>query len=401
MLTQVGSVATYRQIADVIRSMQRVSIEVENAPDKRKHLRSFTLHEAAGLLGVGVREIRAALRILSLGVRGRVDFAALTRLREALDADGVRLVPQRRPELGEGLATVVFSNFKGGSAKTTTSVHFAQFMALAGYRVLMVDLDSQGSATAQFGIDPSMEVGLGSSFLAWVAARDARTGFDPRSLCRRTYWPSLDLVPAGPVLAEAEDILFRRSQGDGREEVPFFDELNAFLLEVGPAYDVVVVDTRPNVDMLMTVALHAATVLIVPTRATMTDLASTGAYFQHIANYVTQFERDFGQPIATASTRVLITAYDPSDRSQEAFVGLIRKRFGHAVLDGEFLQSKVVGTANFSKETVYEYEPSTDRNSFNRVVGSVNAVNRAIERELQVFWRRVPPAQAAGQGATP
>jgi chromosome partitioning protein len=71
------------------------------------------------------------------------------------------------------------------------------------------------------------------------------------------------------------------------------------------------------------------------------------------------------------------------------------------VLDGEFLQSKVVGTANFAKETVYEYEPSTDRNSFNRVVGSVNAVNRAIERELQVFWRRVRPGQTAGQEATP
>jgi cellulose biosynthesis protein BcsQ len=45
-------------------------------------------------------------------------------------------------------------------------VHFAQYMAREGYRVLLVDLDSQGSATAQFGIDPSSEVGLDNSFAA-------------------------------------------------------------------------------------------------------------------------------------------------------------------------------------------------------------------------------------------
>ena len=41
-------------------------------------------------------------------------------------------------------------------------------------------------------------------------------------------------------------------------------------------YNVAVVDTRPDVNMLMTIALHAATALVVPARLTMTDLASTG-----------------------------------------------------------------------------------------------------------------------------
>ena len=96
---------------------------------------------------------------------------------------------------------VAFANFKGGSAKTTGSVHCAQYLALQGYRVLMVDLDSQGSATAQFGLDPSNEVGADNSFAAWTVAREDGRFLDPRSLCQRTYWPGIHLVPAGAALA--------------------------------------------------------------------------------------------------------------------------------------------------------------------------------------------------------
>ena len=42
------------------------------------------------------------------------------------------------------------------------------------------------------------------------------------------------------------------------------------------------------------------------------------------------------------------------------------------------------------KETLYEYEPSTDRTAYNRVLGSANAVNRAIEREILRAWGRLP-----------
>jgi chromosome partitioning protein len=45
-------VGMYRRIADVLRSAQRVAIEAENAPDKRKRLRTFSTQEVAALLGI-------------------------------------------------------------------------------------------------------------------------------------------------------------------------------------------------------------------------------------------------------------------------------------------------------------------------------------------------------------
>jgi chromosome partitioning protein len=390
-MAELTNVLNYRRIADVVRAAQRVAIEHENAPDKRKRLRTFSLQEAAALIGMPLHDVTAHRKDARAATsRRRMTFEELGSLRQSLYATRgeIRLLPARRHELGEELATVVFSNFKGGSAKTTSSVHFAQYMALRGYRILLVDLDSQGSATAQFGIDPSTEVGEGNSFATWLAARDADEPLDPASLCQMTYWPTIDLVPAGAILAEAEERLSRRSATGRVERVLYFEELNAFLAPISHNYDVVVVDTRPDVNMLMTVALHAASGLIVPTRATMTDLASTGEYFAHLATYVADFEDAIGTPLPTKFTRIMITSYDPADRSQEALGKLIREHFGDTVLPGEFLNSRVMGTAGFGKQTLYEYQASTDRAAYNRVLASVNAVNQAIEQDILCWWGR-------------
>jgi chromosome partitioning protein len=397
-VAQTTLAATYGRIANVLRAAQRVAIEVENAPDKRKRLRTFSGQEVALLLGLKLQEIAAYTRSpdhQSRLPRNRLDFNDIIALRKSLrDSLGdSRFLPRRSPESGETLATVVFANFKGGSAKTTSSVHFAQYMAREGYRVLLVDLDSQGSATAQFGIDPSTEVSFEKSFTAWTIAREAGRELEGTSLCQATYWPYIDLVPAGAVLAQAEESLSQRSSERKFENVFYFDELASFLTAVGDEYDIAVVDTRPDVNMLMTIALHAATGLIIPARATMTDLASTGEFFAHLANYVAEFEQAFGVGINVKFTKVMVTAYDPTDRSQEALVSLIRERFGDSVLPGEFLHSRIMGTAGFGKETLYEYEPSTDRAAYNRVIASANAVNRAIEREILRGWGRAPKAR--------
>ncbi|MFC7612196.1 AAA family ATPase [Teichococcus aestuarii] len=267
--------ARFRHVAEVLRTAQRMAIEVENAPDKRKRLRRFSTQEVAALLGVTPRQLRQAsgLKPAGKGIapRARMDFAEIMAARAALyqSTGQLSFLPRRDAAKGEELAAIAFTNFKGGSAKTTSSVHFAQYMALAGYRILLIDLDSQGSTTAQFGMDPAEEVGLGNSFAGWVARQ--HVPLSAKALCQPTYWPNIDLVPAGAALSEAEEMLARRAASGEAKETLYFEELSAFLAEVASDYDVAVIDTRPDVNMLMTTALHAATGIVVPSRATMTD----------------------------------------------------------------------------------------------------------------------------------
>jgi chromosome partitioning protein len=385
-----AAIADFWRISNVLRHVQRTDIEVENAPDKRKRLRSFTIPEIAELLDVERSELLAACGQSDQGrfqPRTLLSFIDVQTARNALAKSyrDLRFQPQRDPQKGEALAIIAFANFKGGSGKTTSAVHFAQHLALSGYRVLVVDLDSQGSATALFGIDPGQEVTQANSFTGWLEGGDAR----PSSLSLRTYWPSIDLLVGGPILQQAEFGLAQRAAAPDGSKPPHWAELARYLASVQQRYDVVVLDTRPDVNMLMVNALHTATGVIVPTQATMVDLSSTGEFFGFLAGYIEQMTPLIGAAAPDFGfTKVLVTRFLPAERSQLALWELMKARFGKALLAQPMLHTAIMGTAGVGKETIYEYEPANDRKAYDRAVASLLSVNRLIEAEILRFWGR-------------
>src|SRR5690606_609328 len=129
-------------------------------PTAMKTLRSFTSGEAAKLIGVS----DGYLRQLSIsgegpqpevgpGGRRHYSLADVNALRHHLAGQSAAKAKQyikwRQP--GEHLQVIAITNFKGGSGKTTTSAHLAQYFALQGYRTLAIDLDPQASMSALFG----------------------------------------------------------------------------------------------------------------------------------------------------------------------------------------------------------------------------------------------------------
>ena len=133
-------------------------------PAASKVLRKFTSGEAAKLIGVS----DSTLRKMSLAGEGPQpetmtnrrrlyslsDISEIRRIfaRNARGREAIEFVPYRREN--EHLQVLAVTNFKGGSGKTTTSAHLAQYLALQGYRVLAVDLDPQASLSALMGVLP-------------------------------------------------------------------------------------------------------------------------------------------------------------------------------------------------------------------------------------------------------
>jgi chromosome partitioning protein len=103
------------------------------------------------------------------------------------------------------IQTIPIINNKGGVGKTTTTVNLAAGLGRAGHRVLVVDLDSQGSASLALGVERD---GLEPSTAA-VLFREAR----PAEVVRSTDTENVDVLPGSLRLADAGNGWRRDSPG--------------------------------------------------------------------------------------------------------------------------------------------------------------------------------------------
>ena len=146
---------------------------------------------------------------------------------------------------------ITIVNQKGGVGKTTTSVSLAAALGLAGYPVLLIDLDPQGNATSGVGVAKDDR---GRSIYPLILGQ---VGIE--DCIRETEFKNISLVPSHPDLtgAEVELISFL-----GREY-----RLRDALNPIRDRYPFILIDCPPSLNILVINALACADELIVPIQA--------------------------------------------------------------------------------------------------------------------------------------
>lgn len=375
-------------------------------PTATKTLRAFSSGEAAKLIGVS----DGYLRQLSLAGEGPqpATGAGGRRFYSLADINALRLhlseqalakghvakargyLPRRDAEAGERLQVISVTNFKGGSGKTTSAVHLAQYLALTGHRVLAIDLDPQASLSALFGYQPELDL-TGNDTLYGAIRYDAEQR--PLSdVIRQTYFPGLDLVPGNIELQEFEHVTpqalaDRQSGRDGAGPL-FFARIQAVLDTVESDYDVVVIDCPPQLGYLTLSALCASTSVIVTVHPQMLDIASMNQFLFMTADLLSVV-RDAGGTLNFDFLRYLVTRFEPNDGPQAQIVGFMRSLFGERVLTAPMVKSTAVSDAGLTKQTLYEVgRENFTRATYDRAVESMNAVNSEIETLVHAVWNR-------------
>ncbi len=343
------------------------------------------------------------------------------RLRAHFAAEGAKsrdYLPYRPRGLPAKILTV--ANFKGGVGKTSTAAHLAMSAALDGYRVLVVDLDSQGSMTSVFGgrvadewqtVFPMLARHYGEHLRAEnqsrldrgeaplpledtvVQAMEMQSG----QLIQKTHWPNIDLIGAQLDLYWAEfqvpvwrmsarswklwDALSERLEGDG-------------LLE---DYDLVVLDTPPALGYLTINALAAADILLVPTGASFLEFESTGRFFDMLHATFASIEegeniaaRALGRPglsFEWDAVRAVVTRYDGAQQAE--FSALMQAYLGTVLSPYRQDFTALVGQAAEQVAGIYEADyRDFNRETYARGRAAFDQTWTAVKRLLIGAWRR-------------
>ncbi len=152
---------------------------------------------------------------------------------------------EKSQEAIKGPRKICVTLSKGGVGKTTTSVNLSSGLALAGYKVLLVDTDTQGQSSYILGKRP--RAGLTELLTKELAPEECIVR------ARKNLW----LLAGGKSLAGVKRIIDKKSFGAEWT-------LSATMKELDSRYDFIIIDTAPGWDQLIVNVLFYATEVLVP-----------------------------------------------------------------------------------------------------------------------------------------
>lgn len=287
---------------------------------------------------------------------------------------------QLRPGGAAG-TTITVANFKGGVAKTTSAVTLAQGLSRRGHRVLLVDLDPQGSATTLFGVLPDAEVDAEHTAMLLFTGEQEDLGY----AIRPTYWPGIDLVCAAPLLFGAEFVLPARQSRDAGYE--FWRVLDRGLDQAREDYDVIVIDTPPALSYVTINALMAADGVIMPLPPSALDFASSAQFWDLFSDLCNQLVRSRGQDKSFEFIDVLLSRVESSDAASSVVRQWVLEGYGDKVLPIEIPKTAVASTASAEFGTVYDLpRGAMNAKTFARARDAYDRMCELVEQQIQAVW---------------
>lgn len=360
-------------------------------PDAHRVMRTFASSEVASLLGV----TEAYIRQISLKGRGPepevtsngrrlYTVEQILELRMLLAENGrKKWINPRRIE-GEGCQVIAVTNFKGGSSKTSTTIHLGHYLALRGYRVLTIDLDPQASLTALHGSLPDFDPRESDTFYSAIRFDDP---VPTQSLIHKTHIEGFDVICAGLELTEFETAVALEMRKSGGTE--FLLRAAQAISQVEENYDVILMDSAPSLNFLTLSSLTAATGVLIPVPAHMLDVDSTAKFLELAGSYM-QILNEMGTRAEWDFAKFLITKFEPNDHPQANMMALMRQVFGNDLLLNTVIKSTAVADALTWKQSLYEVQRSrfSAPKTYDRAMESISGVNAEIEDLLTNAWGR-------------
>ena len=315
---------------------------------------------------------------------------------------------------------VAVANFKGGVGKTSTCAHLAMSAALDGYKVLVVDLDSQGSMSSIFGakgedewqtvfpllarhygshlrVENQRRLDRGEPPLPFDDTLSDAMDIKASDIIQSTHWPNIDLIGAQLNLywSEFQIPVWRMNARSWK----LWDALGDALEADGVLgdYDLVFLDTPPALGYLTINGLSAADILLVPVGASFVEFDSTGRFFDMLHATFSSIEE--GENMAARAlgreelafewdaVRAMVTRFDAAQQTEMA--SLMQAYMGQSLSPFRQDFTALVGQAGESVNGIYEADyRDFNRDTYARGRATFDETYAGFKRLLYGIWRR-------------
>ena len=231
--------------------------------------------------------------------------------------------------------TIAISSFKGGTAKTSTALHFGA--ALAKFhkkKVLLIDFDAQANLTSGLGFDPDENDSM---------ANVLQGTKDVNEVIKKTSMPNLHLVPADTWLERVEVTGSLAADRYSHEKLrDIISPLN---------YDYVIIDTPPSLCWLTESALIAAQHTLV--------CATPEFYSIKGLERLALFMESISQRHPLNVLGVILSFWNTRGKSNTAFLDVIEKTFPQKLLKAKVRRDITVSEASIHGKPIFETAPES------------------------------------------
>lgn len=228
---------------------------------------------------------------------------------------------------------LTISNQKGGMAKSTTTAAIATGAAERGYKVLTIDLDPQGNTTFFMGGDNNLP-----------GAYEVITG-TAKAKAVIQHTPNGDLLSSSPSLVRADSVF------EGKQRTT---ALKDALRPIKKDYDLIVVDTPPNLGVLLLLALIASDQVLIPITP---DIWAIQGLYELVSN-VFEVKGEDNRKLKIAG--VLIVRYSPRLSINRNVLEVIQDTCNELdvpVFETKISEAVAIRESQIVQESIFKYAP--------------------------------------------
>jgi chromosome partitioning protein len=296
---------------------------------------------------------------------------------------------------------IVFANQKGGCGKTSSTISTAAAFASLGYSACVVDTDPQCNATDNLGVDPDEALRggrftLADAYLSKVPAARIAVAPDGR------FGGLISVVPGhralSSVSARLENEVLQLLADENTSDLDGEDlrrehrtRLRKSIDSLRGQFDVVLIDTPPNLDFLMTSALIAADWYVVPTFPSGYDLKG----LEVLTRTIDKVRKQYNPTLSLAG--VLLGNYDRTTSLDKQVHDLLRQRFTPALVFATTIARSVrYREATMGRITIFEH-PEGREQAEQYLALVKEMINRGAKGAFGATLNPLPDAAAVGR----